>query len=128
MQTSVTASVDRPWLLLIREVHMTGLDLVRNAILAGFGVQEKLKEFVEDLVKRGELSESQGAKLVKEWSEKADKTSSELIEIVAGILPRTLEKMSIPTKQDIEGLNEQIQKLEERISTLERLREPGKES
>jgi polyhydroxyalkanoate synthesis regulator phasin len=107
---------------------MTGLDLVRNAILAGFGVQEKVKEFVEDLVKRGELSESQGAKLVKEWSEKAEKTSSELIEIVAGIVPRTLEKMSIPTKQDIECLNEQIQKLEERVSTLERLREPGKEA
>jgi polyhydroxyalkanoate synthesis regulator phasin len=107
---------------------MTGLDLVRNAILAGFGVQEKVKEFVEDLVKRGELSESQGAKLVKEWSEKAEKTSSELIEIVAGIVPRTLEKMSIPTKQDIEFLNEQIQKLQERISTMERLQEPGKEA
>ncbi len=107
---------------------MTGLDLVRNAILAGFGVQEKVKEFVEDLVKRGELSESQGAKLVKEWSEKAEKTSSELIEIVAGIVPRTLEKMSIPTKQDIELLNEQIQKLQERISTMEQLRAPGKEA
>jgi polyhydroxyalkanoate synthesis regulator phasin len=106
---------------------MTGLDLVRNAILAGFGVQEKVKEFVEDLVKRGELSESQGAKLVKEWSEKAEKTSSELTEIVAGIVPRTLEKMSIPTKHDIDALNEQIQKLEERLSTLERLQEPGKE-
>ena len=42
-------------------------------MLAGFGVQEKVKEFVDDLVKKGELSESQGAKLVKEWSEKVRK-------------------------------------------------------
>lgn len=98
---------------------MTVFDVVRNAILAGFGVQEKVKEFVEDLVKRGELSESQGAKLVKEWSEKVDKTTSELSDIVSGIVPKTLEKMNIPTKQDIEGLNDKIQKLSARVSALE---------
>ncbi len=90
---------------------MTVFDLVRYAVLSGFGVQEKVKDLVEDLVKRGELSESQGAKLVKEWSDKADRTTSELNEIVAGIIPKTLEKMSIPTKGDIEALNERIEKL-----------------
>ncbi len=106
---------------------MTGFDLVRNAILAGFGVQEKVREFIEDLVKRGELSESQGAKLVKEWSEKAEKTTSEVGEMVANIVPKTLEKMNIPTKQDIDCLNEKLHKLEERISVLEGLQKPAKE-
>ena len=105
---------------------MTVFDLVRNAVLAGLGVQEKLRDFVDDLVKRGELSESQGAKLVKEWSEKADKTASELNEIVAGIIPKTLEKMNIPSKSDIESLNEQIQKLSSRISALEYAQIPDK--
>ncbi|HMK56079.1 MAG TPA: phasin family protein [Dissulfurispiraceae bacterium] len=105
---------------------MTVFDLLRNAVLAGFGVQEKMKDFVDDLVKRGELSESQGAKLVKEWSEKADKSTSELNEIVAGIIPRTLEKMSIPTKTDIDALSEQIQKLSARISALENAQGPDK--
>lgn len=107
---------------------MTGFDLVRNAILAGFGVQEKVKEFVEELVKKGELSESQGARLVKEWAEKADKTTTELSEIVSGIVPKTLEKMNIPTKQDLEELNEKIEKLSERIRALEGSREAVKES
>lgn len=98
---------------------MTVFDLVRNAVLAGFGVQERVKDFIEDLVKRGELSESQGAKLVKEWSEKADKTTSELNEIVASIIPKTMEKMNIPSKGDIEALNEQIERLSAKIAALE---------
>jgi polyhydroxyalkanoate synthesis regulator phasin len=105
---------------------MTVFDIVRNAVLAGFGVQEKMKDFVEDLVKRGELSESQGAKLVKEWSEKADKTTSELSEIVAGIIPKTLEKMNIPSTSDIEVLNERMEKLSARIAALEGARDSGK--
>jgi len=107
---------------------MIGFDLVRNALLAGLGVQEKVKEFIEDLVKRGELSESQGSKLVREWSEKADKTTADLGAIIAGIIPATLEKMKIPVKQDIEHLNEQIQKLSDRISALEGAQGPGKEA
>ena len=105
---------------------MTIFDIVRNAVLAGFGVQERMKDFVEDLVKRGELSESQGAKLVKEWSDKADKTTSELSEIVAGIIPKTLEKMNIPSKSDIEALNEQIAKLSVRIAAFEGARDSEK--
>ena len=105
---------------------MTVFDLVRNAVLAGFGVQEKVKDLVEDLVKRGELSESQGAKLVKEWSDKADRTTSELNEIVAGIIPKTLEKMRSPTKGDIEALNERIEKLSARIAAVEGVRDSEK--
>jgi polyhydroxyalkanoate synthesis regulator phasin len=105
---------------------MTVFDIVRNAVLAGFGVQEKMKDFAEDLVKRGELSESQGAKLVKEWSEKADKTTSELSEIVAGIIPRTLENINIPSKCDIEVLNDKIERLSARIAALEGARDSVK--
>ncbi len=107
---------------------MTGFDLVRNAILAGFGVQEKVREFIDDLVKRGELSESQGAKLVKECSEKADKTSSELNDIVAGIIPKTLERMNVPTKKDIQELSEQLYRMSVRISALEEQQARAKEA
>ncbi len=104
---------------------MTVFDIVRNAILAGFGVQEKVKEFIDELVKKGELSESQGAKLVKEWTEKADKSTSELSKIISDIVTKTLEKMNIPTKDDIEALNKKIQGLSTRVKKLEGLPEEG---
>ena len=49
---------------------MTLNEIIHKALMAGLGVPEKMKEMVDDLVKKGELSESQGAKLVKEWSER----------------------------------------------------------
>ncbi|VAX33919.1 hypothetical protein MNBD_NITROSPIRAE03-955 [hydrothermal vent metagenome] len=98
---------------------MTIFDVVRNALLAGFGVQEKIKESIDELVKKGELSETQGAKLVKEWSEKAEKGSDELTRSVSDVLAKTLEKMNLPTKENIEDLNKKIKALSTRVKKLE---------
>ncbi|HEX8947962.1 MAG TPA: phasin family protein [Dissulfurispiraceae bacterium] len=98
---------------------MTIFDLVRSALLAGYGVQEKVKEFVDELVKKGELSESQGAKLVKEWSEKADKGASEWNKSLSEMMAKTLEKMNIPSKDEIEKLNKKIHNLSARVKKLE---------
>ncbi|GMT48245.1 MAG: ATP synthase subunit B [bacterium] len=98
---------------------MTIFDVVRNALLAGFGVQEKIKESIDELVKKGELSETQGAKLVKEWSEKAEKGSDELTRSISDVLAKTLEKMNLPTKENIEDLNKKVKALSTRVKKLE---------
>ncbi len=106
---------------------MTIFDAVRNAILAGFGVQEKVKEFIDELVKKGELSESQGAKLVKEWSDKADKSTIGLNKNLAELMSKTLEKMNIPTKEEFDRLNKKVQTLSARVRKLEGVTEEGQE-
>ncbi|MBI5187454.1 MAG: phasin family protein [Nitrospirae bacterium] len=106
---------------------MTFFDVVRNAMLAGFGVQEKVKEFIDELVKKGELSESQGAKLVKEWTEKAGKTSDQLSKSISELVTKTLEKMNLPTKDDIEKLDKKVQSLSNRLRKLEGVKEEGQE-
>ena len=98
---------------------MTVFDIVKNAMLAGFGVQEKAKEFVDDLVKKGELSDSQGAKLVKEWTEKADKSTEDISKSLSDVITKTLEKMNLPTKDDIEKLNKKLNSLSARVKKLE---------
>ncbi len=102
---------------------MTVFDIVRNALLAGFGVQEKVREFIDELVKKGELSESQGAKIVKEWTETANKTSEQFSKSLSDVISKTLERMNIPTKDDIERLNKKIQSLSLRVKKLEGLKE-----
>ncbi|MGO9014759.1 MAG: phasin family protein [Dissulfurispiraceae bacterium] len=106
---------------------MTIFDSVRNAILAGFGIQEKVKEFIDELVRKGELSESQGAKFVKEWSERADKGSSDLNKNFSELMSKTLEKMNIPTKEEFERLNKKVQNLSARVRKLEGVTEEGQE-
>ncbi len=98
---------------------MSMFDILRNALLAGFGVQEKVKEFVDELVKKGELSESQGAKLVKEWSEKAEKNTDEISKSLNDLIAKTLGKMNLPTKADFEKIDEKINSLAARISKIE---------
>lgn len=98
---------------------MTIFDVARNAVLAGFGIQEKVKELVDDLVKKGELSESQGAKLMKEWADKADKGSSELCKTISDAVSTTLDKMKIPTKDDFDKMNQKIEEISERLKKVE---------
>ncbi len=102
---------------------MTFFDVVRNALLAGFGVQERVSEFVNELVKKGELSESQGAKLVREWTEKADKSTEQLGKSISELVTKTVEKMTPPWNDDIEKLNKKIQALSARVKRLEGLKE-----
>jgi len=98
---------------------MTFFDVVRNALLAGLGVQEKVNEFVNELVKKGELSESQGAKLVREWTEKADKSTEQVSKSLSDVISKTMEKMTLPSRDDIEKLNRKIQALSVRVKKLE---------
>ncbi len=104
---------------------MTFFDVIRNAMLAGFGIQEKFKEFIDELVKKGELSESQGAKLFKDWTEKAGKTSDQLGKNISELITKTLEKMNLPTKDDIEKLEKEIQSLSNRLNKLKDVKEEG---
>jgi polyhydroxyalkanoate synthesis regulator phasin len=95
------------------------IDTLKEFMMATLGAQEMLKSFVEDLVKKGELSESQGMKMVKEWSEKLGKTGSEFSSNISETISKTLEKMNLATKEDIEKLNKKVNSLSARLSTLE---------
>ncbi|MCK5511342.1 MAG: phasin family protein [Thermodesulfovibrionia bacterium] len=105
---------------------MTVFETIRRALMAGLGVPEKVKELVDELVKKGELSETQGAKLVKEWSDKMNKSGDEFGKSVTEFIHKTLEKMNVPTKNEVDKLNRKIQTLSARLKKLEESI-PGKE-
>lgn len=98
---------------------MALFDVIRNAMLAGFGVQEKVKEFVDELVKKGELSDAQGAKLVKEWSDKFEKNTQDVGKSINDAVTRALEKMNLSTRDDVAKLQEKIDALATRVGRME---------
>ncbi len=98
---------------------MTAFEVIRKALMAGFGVQEKVSDFIDEMVKKGELSESQGAKLVKEWSDKADQTGKDISKSISDVIDNAMEKMNLPTKEDVEKLQRKVQTLSARIKKLE---------
>lgn len=98
---------------------MALFEIIRNSMLLGLGVQEKVKDFVEELVKKGELSESQGAKLAKEWTDKAEKNTEDITNSLNDLLKKTVDKMKLPSREDLDKMNEQISALTERVKKLE---------
>lgn len=98
---------------------MTINDIVHKTLMAGLGIPEKIKEVIDELVKKGELSESQGAKIVREYSDKVGKTGEELNKNIAEIINKTFEKMNIPTRDEVEKLNRKLSTLSTRVKKLE---------
>lgn len=98
---------------------MSFFESIHRALMAGLGVQEKVKELVDELVKKGELSETQGAQLVKEWTDKVGKTGDNLGQSISELINRTLEKMNVPTRDEIEALDRKIKSLSAKVRKLE---------
>ena len=94
-------------------------EVVKRAMLIGLGAQEKAKEFVEELVKAGELSKSEASTLVKEWTSKAEESTKEFDKRVKETVGNVLEKLNIPSRDDMERLEKKVQTLNARLKKLE---------
>lgn len=94
-------------------------EILHKALMVGIGVPEKIRELVDDLVKKGELSENQGAKLVKEYSEKVTNSGEEFNKTITEIINKTLEKMNIPTKEEVTKLQKKLTALSSKVKKIE---------
>ncbi len=98
---------------------MTVAELIKRAMLAGLGAQEKAREFVDELVKAGELSKSDASSLVKEWVSKAEDSRKEFDSKIKDAMSASFEKLNIPTRDDLEKLEKKIQNISARLAKLE---------
>jgi len=98
---------------------MTVAEVIKKAMLAGLGAQEKAKEFIDELVKAGELSKNEGATLVKEWVSKAEESTKDMDHKLKDAISAAFEKFNIPTRDDMASLEKKIQSLSARLSKLE---------
>jgi polyhydroxyalkanoate synthesis regulator phasin len=94
-------------------------DVIKRAMLAGLGAQEKARELVDELVKAGELSKNEAATLVKEWASKAEESTKDLDLKVKDTIAGAFEKLNIPTRDDLEKLEKKMQGISARVSKLE---------
>lgn len=99
-------------------------ELSRRVLLAGVGAmalaQDEIEAFVDKLVERGEIAEKDGRKLVKELAEKRKKRMAEAEDEVGRRVSVALEKLNVPTKADIESLNEKLAALAKKLDELKK--------
>ncbi len=102
---------------------MTMLDVIKKAMMIGLGAQEKAKELVDELVKKGELSKSEGAKLFKEFVAKTEENTKTMEKNVKEFVQKAFDKINIPTKDDFERLEKKVQALSARVKKMEGIKE-----
>lgn len=91
----------------------------RRAMFAGMGVPEKLKEVVEELVKKGELSETQASVFMKEWADKAEQSTHDIGTSIKETVDKAIESIPLAMKDEVKALRAEVQALEQRIKALE---------
>ena len=75
--------------------------------------------FSHRLVKAGELSKGEASTLVKEWTSKAEESTKEFDKRVKETVGNVLEKLNIPSREDLEKLEKKVQALNSRLKKLE---------
>jgi polyhydroxyalkanoate synthesis regulator phasin len=98
---------------------MTVAEVIKKAMLVGLGAQEKAREFVDELVKAGKVSKSEGATLVKEWVSKAEESAKDMDVKVKDAVAAAFGKLNIATRDELDKVEKKLHALSARLAKLE---------
>jgi len=91
-------------------------DLIKKGLALGLGLavvsKEQIEKLVDDLVKKGEVSTAESKDLIHELFEKGEAEKKELNSRIREQFEKLLKDLNIPTKADLERLEQRIQELE----------------
>jgi polyhydroxyalkanoate synthesis regulator phasin len=100
------------------------LEAARKVLLAGIGAvalaQEEIEDFVNRLVERGEIAEKDGRKLLREVMDKRKKGAEKAEDEVTKRIESVMDRMSVPSKADIDALSEKISLLTKKVEELKK--------
>ena len=92
------------------------LDFIRKMTLAGTGLAimttEKIQEFADELVKKGELTEKEAREAVNEYVEKSKQAKKDLEGKMEQWVTGFLNRMNIPTRKEVDEIKERLARLE----------------
>jgi len=97
-------------------------NLGKKMFLAGLGMlsltKEKANEIAQDLIKKGELSQSESKKFVVDLLDKAEKEKDKLLKKIKPDIKKSLEKMNFASKECVDNLEKKIDELGEKVDKL----------
>lgn len=99
-------------------------DITRKVMLASIGAmaiaQDELEDFIQRLVERGEIEEKDGSGLIQELKAKRKQHMEKGEEELQKRINQLLKRVDIPSKSDLEALNQKISNLSKKIDELKR--------
>ncbi|RQW04488.1 polyhydroxyalkanoate synthesis regulator [candidate division KSB1 bacterium] len=98
----------------------TMFDLFKKGVLMGLGAltmtKEKIEQAVDELIKKGELSQDERAKAIKDLLKKAEEQEKAFADRVSTEVNETIKKLGVITKKDLERLEKKIDELRKKMS------------
>ena len=100
------------------------MDIIEKAVLAGLGLmdltKEKAEKIVDELVKRGELSQSDKAKAVKEMLKGHEERMKKIKDKIDTSVEKAVDKFKKTGSKEIQELNQKIDRLSQALEKLEK--------
>jgi polyhydroxyalkanoate synthesis regulator phasin len=94
-------------------------DILDKAVKASLGAAsltiEKVKEALDKLEKRGEITKEQSKSLLAELVSRGEKEGKELQTRISEAIKKALEKSPMATRKDLKKLEERVARLEKKI-------------
>ncbi len=92
------------------------MNMISKAILLGIGLismtREKIDETVNDLIRRGEVSEEEGRQLVREMIDKSRRQKEDMERWMEKALADTMKRLNIPSRSELDELRDRVRRLE----------------
>jgi len=106
------------------ETHRSLFDITRKVMLASIGAmaiaQDELEDFVNRLIERGEIAEKDGDGLIQELKTRRKQKMEKSEEIFQKRINHILKHADIPSKSDMDQLNQKIANLSKKIDDLKK--------
>lgn len=99
------------------------LDLFHKLLYTGIGVaamtEQKAKDIVAEMEKRGEVSSEEGKKLVQDMMDKARKQTEDLRNTITDEINKVAGQKGWPAKDEFEKLQQRVNELDAKVAALE---------
>ncbi|KGK98421.1 hypothetical protein LI82_12020 [Methanococcoides methylutens] len=93
------------------------IDTMKKLGLFGLGMyaitEEKIDEYVKELVENGDFNKEEGKKFVEDMIEKRKQQQEDLDDKISSKVQEVFGKSDLATKEEIESLQKKIEDLEE---------------
>ena len=91
-------------------------DFIRKSMLVGMGLatvtREKIEQTIDELIKKGEMSEKEGKEAIDELVEKSKEMKKDLTEKVENMVSDTLKKLNIPSRDEFQELKDKVERMD----------------
>lgn len=91
------------------------MDFIKKSMLIGVGLatltREKVEQAIDELIKKGEMSEKEGKEAVDDLMEKSKEAKKELTGKVEKTVTNTLKKLNMPTREEFSELKEKVERM-----------------